>query len=215
MAIKVKICGISTAEALDAAIDGGAAYVGLMFYPPSPRFLGLEAAAGLAARVPDSIKRVGVFVDPADEVLAATTDAVALDALQLHGAEPPGRVTEIRDRFALPVIKAVKIAGAADLATARTQERAADILLFDAKPPADRPDLLPGGNALSFDWGIIASEQWARPWMLSGGLNADNLAEAVATSGARMVDVSSGVETAPGVKDTALIRAFLAAAREL
>ncbi len=215
MAVSVKICGITGADAMDAAIDGGAAYVGLMFYPPSPRFLTLEIAAGLAARVPDAVTRVGVFVDPGDAVLTETLAQVPLDALQLHGGETAERMREIRDRFSLPVIKAVKIAGRDDLAHARILEGAADLLLFDAKPPADMEDALPGGNALSFDWRIIAGETWARPWMLSGGLEADNLAEAVAISGAKTVDVSSGVESAPGVKDAGLIRAFLARAAEL
>lgn len=215
MAVSVKICGITGADAMDAAVDGGAAYVGLMFYPPSPRFLTLDAAAGLAARVPDAVTRVGVFVDPIDSVLGDTLAQVPLDALQLHGAETPERMAQIRDRFSLPVIKAVKIAGREDLTHARLLEGAADLLLFDAKPPADMEDALPGGNALAFDWRIIAGETWARPWMLSGGLEADNLAEAVAISGAKMVDVSSGVESAPGVKDAALIRAFLARAAAL
>jgi phosphoribosylanthranilate isomerase len=209
MAIRVKICGITTVDAMDAAVEGGTAYVGLMFYPPSPRFLSLDTARHLAERVPDAVTRVGVFVDPTDAVLQETLAQVPLDALQLHGGETPERMAEIRDRFSLPLIKAVKIAGRVDLAPARVLENAADILLFDAKPPADRTDALPGGNALSFDWRIIAGESWARPWMLSGGLDAKNLAEAVAVSGAEMVDVSSGVESAPGVKDAGLIRAFL------
>jgi phosphoribosylanthranilate isomerase len=215
MAIDVKICGITTAEAMDAALAGGAAYVGLMFYPPSPRFLGLDAAQRLAERVTTPARRVGVFVDPTDEALAAILAHVPLDALQLHGQESPARVAEIRRHFALPVIKAVKIAGSSDLDEARAQEAAADILLFDAKAPPDRPGALPGGNALSFDWRIIAGERWALPWLLSGGLNAGNLAEAVRTSGARAVDVSSGVESAPGIKDPVMIRTFLAAARAL
>jgi len=215
MTVRVKICGITGAEAMDAAIEGGAAFVGLMFYPPSPRFLSLDAAAALAARVPPGVTRVGVFVDPVDAVLSDTLAQVPLDALQLHGAETPERMAEIRDRFSLPLIKAVKIAGPEDLAQGRAMESAADILLFDAKPPAEMTDALPGGNALSFDWRLIAGESWSRPWMLSGGLDADNLAEAVAVSGAKMVDASPGVESAPGVKDPALIRAFLARAKEI
>ncbi|MDH3241217.1 MAG: phosphoribosylanthranilate isomerase [Alphaproteobacteria bacterium] len=212
MTLTVKICGITGAAAMDAAVEGGARYVGLMFYPPSPRFLSLDAAAGLAARVPAGITRVGVFVDPVDALLVETLARVPLDALQLHGGETPRRLAEIRARFSLPIIKAVKIAGPEDLAHARAHEAAADILLFDAKPPAEMTHALPGGNALSFDWRIIAGESWSRPWMLSGGLDAGNLAEAVAISGARMVDVSSGVESTAGVKDPALIRAFLARA---
>jgi phosphoribosylanthranilate isomerase len=209
MAVTVKICGINSPDAMTAAVKGGAGLVGLMFYPPSPRFLGLDDAAALAKLVPAGITRVGVFVDEPDELIARTLDAVPLDALQFHGTESPERVIEARTRFGLPIIKAVKIAGTDDLNEARAQESAADRLLFDAKPPEDMAGALPGGNALAFDWRIIKGETWARPWMLSGGLDAANLAEAVNTSGAAVVDVSSGVETAPGCKDPVLIRAFL------
>ncbi len=209
MAVTVKICGINSPEAMAAAIDGGAGFVGLMFYPPSPRFLGLGDAAALAKLVPAGIKRVGVFVDEPDQVIARTLDAVPLDMLQFHGSEAPARINQARARFDRPIIKALKIAGGDDLAEAEAQETAADMLVFDAKPPADMTDALPGGNALAFDWKIIAGHPWARPWMLSGGLEPANLAEAVRTSGAAMVDVSSGVESAPGRKDPALIRAFL------
>ena len=215
MPITVKICGINAPDAMAAAIEGGASYVGLMFYPPSPRFLAQEAAARLAALVPDGIERVGVFVDPPDELIARTLDTVPLDMVQLHGNEPPRRVAEIRGRFALPVIKAIKIARSDDLDEARAHETAADFLLFDAKPPAEMTDALPGGNALAFDWQIVAGRSWARPWMLSGGLDAANLGQSVTISGARRVDVSSGVESAPGQKDSALIRAFLAAAAKI
>jgi phosphoribosylanthranilate isomerase len=209
MAVTVKICGINSPEAMTAAIDGGAAYVGLMFYPPSPRFLQPDDAAALANMVPPDVKRVGVFVDEPDEVIARTLDNVPLNMLQFHGGETPARVTEIRQKFALPVMKAVKIAGPKDLDEARAQESAADILLFDAKAPDDMAGALPGGNALAFDWEIIAGQTWARPWMLSGGLDTANLAEAIRISGAAIVDVSSGVETAPGVKDATLISSFL------
>lgn len=215
MPVTVKICGINAPDAMEAAIQGDAGYVGMMFYPASPRFLALDEAARLAALVPDGIQRVGVFVDAPDEVIARTLDAVPIDMLQLHGVEPPRRVAEIRNRFGLPVIKAIKIAGADDLAEARIHESAADMLLFDAKPPVEMADALPGGNALAFDWRIIAGHRWPRPWMLSGGLTAANLGQAVTTSGAAHVDVSSGVETAPGRKDPALIRAFIQAAAEI
>jgi len=215
MPVTVKICGINTPDAMAAAIEGGAGYVGLMFYPPSPRFLALDQAARLAALVPDGIARIGVFVDPPDELMAQTLDTVPMDMVQLHGNEPPRRVAEIRSRFALPVIKAIKISRTDDLAEARALESVADMLLFDAKAPAEMTNALPGGNALAFDWKIVAGHPWTRPWMLSGGLDATNLGQAVATSGARRVDVSSGVESAPGQKDPALIRAFLAAAAKI
>lgn len=212
MPVTVKICGINSPDAMAAAVQGGAGYVGLMFYPPSPRFLALDQAARLAAQVPEGIARVGVFVDPPDELLGRTLDAVPLEMVQLHGDEPPRRVAEIRNRFARKVIKAIKVAKSEDLAAARAQESVADMLLFDAKTPADMANALPGGNALAFDWKILAGQSWRCPWMLSGGLEAANLARSVAVSGARCVDVSSGVESAPGRKDPALIRAFLAAA---
>lgn len=215
MPVTVKICGIDTPDAVAAAVQGGARYVGLMFYPPSPRFLSLDQAAQLASLVPEGIARVGVFVDPSDELLSRTLDAVSLDMVQLHGNEQPRRVAEIRDRFQSKVIKAIKITESGDLVEARGQESVADMLLFDAKAPNDMTDALPGGNALAFDWKILAGHSWTCPWMLSGGLDAANLARAVAISGARCVDVSSGVESVPGRKDPTLIRAFLAAAAEI
>ncbi len=215
MPVTVKICGINAPAAMHAAIEGGAAYVGLMFYPPSPRYLGIQDASNLAVLVPEGIKRVGVFVDPSDDLIAQILAAVPLEMVQLHGAEPPRRVAEIKNHFGLPVIKAVKIAGSSDLAQAREHETVADMLLFDAKAPPGMAGALPGGNALAFDWKIIAGHQWARPWALSGGLHAANLSNAVTVCGAACVDVSSGVETAPGRKDPKLIVAFIQAAAAL
>jgi len=209
---KVKICGISSAEAMAAALAGGARAVGLNFYPPSPRYVTPERAADLAAVVPEGVERVGVFVDVDDATFEAVLAGAALTMLQLHGREDPARVRAVKARFAVPVIKAVKVAGPADLEAAEPFLEAADMLLFDAKAPSGMAGALPGGNALSFDWRLIAGRRWALPWMLSGGLTAENLAEAVATTGAAWVDVSSGVEDRPGHKDPALIAAFLAAA---
>jgi phosphoribosylanthranilate isomerase len=215
MPVDAKICGINDAPAMQAAIDGGAAYVGLVFYAPSPRHVSLEAARELAGMVPSGIIRTGLFVDAEDAVLDAAIAAGALDLLQLHGAETPDRVAEIRKRTGVPVMKAIRVAGAADLERAPAYEAVCERLLFDAQPPKDMKGALPGGNALSFDWELLKGREFARPWMLSGGLDADNLAEAVRISGARTVDVSSGVESARGVKDPARIRAFLAAAASL
>ena len=215
MPVEAKICGITTAAAMDAATGGGARLVGLVFYPPSPRCLGLAEAASLAARVPAGIDRVGVFVDPEDELLAATLERVQLELIQLHGAETPRRVAEIRSRFERPVMKAIKIAAAEDPEAAEPYLGVADRLLFDAKPPRHMTEALPGGNALSFDWRLLAGRVWSRPWMLSGGLDADNLAEAVEISGARAVDVSSGVEDRPGVKNPDKIARLLETARAL
>src|SRR5579863_2935766 len=204
MSVAAKICGLSSAAAVEAAVQGGAAFVGFVFYPPSPRALAPSAAGALAAAVPAGVRRVGLFVDAEDEAIAAVLGEAALDLLQFHGHEPPARVAAARDRFGRPVIKAVAIAGPADLATAARYETVADMLLFDAKPPRRR-GALPGGNGLAFDWQLISGRRWARPWMLSGGLTAELLPQAVRLSGAQIVDVSSGVEEAPGRKDLAKI----------
>lgn len=215
MSVSVKICGINSAEAMAAAVDNGADYVGLVFYPPSPRAVTPDQAAMLAARVPDGITKVGLLVDADDDTIAAILAKVTLDLLQLHGSEAPGRVADIRARFGRPVMKAVKIAGAEDVATADAYLGVADRLLFDAKAPKSMKNTLPGGNALSFDWRLLAGRKWALPWMLSGGLDIDNLAEALRVSGAPAVDVSSGVEDRPGAKNPDKIKAFLAAAKAL
>jgi phosphoribosylanthranilate isomerase len=215
MPVRAKICGVNSRAALDAAIAGGAGFVGFNFYPPSPRALTPEAAAALAATVPPVIAKVGVLVDEPDERIGEILARVSLDMLQLHGKETPSRVDDIRRRFGLPVMKAVKIAEAADLGVADRYIGHADWLLFDAKPPPQMTGALPGGNALSFDWQLLAGRSWPSPWMLSGGLNGGNLAEAVRISGARVVDVSSGVESQPGQKDPEKIAAFLAEATRL
>ncbi len=215
MPVEAKICGITSAEAMDAAAGGGARLVGLVFYPPSPRCLGLAEAAALAERVPAGVTRVGVFVDPEDEQLTATLERVPLELIQLHGAETPRRVAEIRSRFQRPVMKAIKVAAAEDPEAAEAYLGVADRLLFDAKPPRHMTEALPGGNALSFDWRLLAGRIWSLPWMLSGGLDADNLAQAVEISGARAIDVSSGVEDRPGAKNPDKIARLLETARSL
>lgn len=207
MTIQAKICGINTAEAMTAALDGGAAWVGLMFFQPSPRFASLDLAAALSAQAAGKAERVGVFVTPDDALLAETLAAVHLDVIQLHGKETPERIDEVKARFSLPVWKAVSIAEPADVENARQYFGKADRLLFDAKPPKGSP--LPGGNAVSFDWTLLTGTEWPVPWLLSGGLHDGNVAEAVRLTGATAVDVSSGVERAPGEKDPARIRAFL------
>lgn len=215
MALEVKICGVTTPEAARAAAEGGAAMIGLMFFSPSPRSLTVPQAADLAAATPAAIARVGVFVDADDAEIEDVLTHVPLDMLQLHGGESPARVAEVDQRFGLPVIKALKVAGEADLAPANDYAAVADRLLFDAKPPIALRDALPGGNALRFDWELLRGRVWPIPWMLSGGLTAANLAEAVGISGARAVDVSSGVEDRRGHKDPGLIAAFLEAAAKL
>jgi phosphoribosylanthranilate isomerase len=215
MAIEVKICGINSAEALSAAVEGGAGLVGFNFYRKSPRFLTHEAAAALARTVPASVQRVGLIVDLDNEAIASLLAAVPLDMLQLHGSEDPARVAAIRARFRKPVMKAIPLARAEDLAVADAYLPVADRLLFDAKPPASMKGAMPGGNALSFDWRLLQGHQWPKPWMLAGGLNLENLAEAVGISGARRIDVSSGVEDRPGLKSPAKIKALLALAQTL
>lgn len=212
MSIAVKICGLKTRETLEAAVAGGAEFVGFNFYPPSPRFLPFAAASEIAGAAPNSVGRVGVFVDADEETLERAIAAAGLDLLQLHGDEPPERVAALKARFGLPVIKAITIAVAADVDRAQAFAGLADWLLFDAKPPRG-PDALPGGNAACFDWRLLAGRQWALPWMISGGLDAANVAQAIAATGAGAVDVSSGVERERGVKDAGMIGAFIAAAR--
>jgi phosphoribosylanthranilate isomerase len=215
MAIEVKICGVNSADALAAAVEGGAALVGFNFYRKSPRFLTHDAAAALARTVPRPIVRVAVIVDLDNEAIAALLAAVPLDMLQLHGKEDPARAAAIRARFRKPVMKAIAVAQASDLEAADQFLPVVDRLLLDAKPPPAMKDALPGGNAISFDWKLLAGRDWPKPWMLSGGLTPENLADAVRISGARRVDVASGVEDRPGVKSPAKIKAFLALAKTL
>ena len=215
MTVEAKICGINDPAAMDAAVAGGAWAVGLVFYPPSPRFVTPAEAADLAARVPEGVRRVGLFVDADDTAIDEVLAAVPLEMLQLHGRESPERAAALRARLARPVMKAIKVAAAADLEAADAYFEAADMLLFDAKAPPDMAGALPGGNALRFDWRLIEGREWPIPWVLSGGLTPENLAEAVRRTGARRVDVSSGVEDRPGHKSVARIAAFLEAARRL
>lgn len=212
MTVQVKICGINAPDALGAAIDAGAAFVGFVFYPPSPRAITPEQARDLAARVPAGVQKVGLFVDPDDATLERALGVVSLDLLQLHGRETPERVAEIRKKFAKPVMKAIKVAAAGDLDLAADFESVTDWLLFDGVPPKDKKNALPGGNAAQFDWSLLQGRHFARPWMLSGGLDAGNVAEAIRATGAICVDVSSGVEHRPGLKDPARITAFIRAA---
>lgn len=209
--LEIKICGIRTAEALDAALDAGADLVGFVHFPKSPRHLALEDAPALVARVAGRARKVALLVDPDDAQVAQVVRAFAPDLLQLHGAETPARVAELRTRFGLPVMKALPVARREDLALLPDYAAVADRILFDAKP--DPGALLPGGNGRPFDWSLVAGLDVARPLMLSGGLNADNVSQALGLVRMDGVDVSSGVEDAPGVKSPDRIRAFVAAAR--
>ena len=209
--IAVKICGLRTVADVQAAASAGAAYCGFMFFPPSPRNLTIDEARPLALAAPPGLAKVAVVVNADDATLDAITEALPLDMLQLHGHESPDRVAEIRARYGLPVMKVVGVADEGDLAALFDYSTIADQLLIETKPA--KGAALPGGNGLPFDWRLVAGRRWLRPWMLAGGLTPDNVAEAIRLTGARQVDVSSGVESAPGVKDHARIAAFVAATR--
>ncbi len=208
----VKVCGLSTAKTLEAALKAGADVVGFVFFPKSPRHVDYEAARGLGAQARGRAQIAALCVDADDETLARIVDALAPDIMQLHGRETPARVEEIGRRFACATMKAIGVAAPGDLAAAARYDRVADLLLIDAKPPKDAT--LPGGNGLPFDWRLAKDFSPRTPWLLSGGLDPRNVAEAIELTGARGVDVSSGVESAPGIKDEAKIAAFVAAARE-
>ena len=213
MNVDIKICGLTDEAAVTAAVEYGAKWTGFVFFGPSPRNIAIDRAATLAATVPGHVGRVGLFVDPEDQFLNEVMDNVELDMIQLHGREAVARVRDIQSRFQRPVMKAVGIGSHDDLALARAYEDVADYLLFDAKPPpgATRP----GGNALAFDWSMIAEQQWSVPWMLAGGLDIDNIAQALDATRAPTLDISSGVEDAPGLKSPAKIKALLEFAQTL
>jgi phosphoribosylanthranilate isomerase len=212
MSLIVKICGLSTAEALDTALDAGADMVGFVFFPPSPRNLGYEAARMLGQRVGSRALKVALTVDATNDVLRDIVEALKPDMLQLHGRETPERVGAVRSRFGLPVMKALPIAVRSDLSPIRLYEKIADRLLFDARAP--RQATRPGGLGKTFDWHLLENLDPGVPYMLSGGLDAGNVAEALRVTRAPGVDVSSGVERAPGEKDPEKIRAFVRAARQ-
>ncbi len=207
----IKICGLSTPGTLDAALAAGADMVGFVFFAKSPRHIGFETACALGAQARGRARIVALTVDPDDALLAAVVEALDPDILQLHGKESPERVAEIGARFGRLTMKAIGVAAPEDLAGAAAYDGAADYLLIDAKPP--KGAVLPGGNGLPFDWRLARDFAPDRPWLLSGGLGPDNVAEAIRATGAGGVDVSSGVESAPGVKDETKIAAFVAAAR--
>jgi phosphoribosylanthranilate isomerase len=209
--IRVKICGLTRPEDVSAVSAAGAAYCGFVFFPKSPRNLSIDAARDLAVEVPVGIAKVALVVNADDDLLDSITGSVPIDMLQLHGTESPGRVSEIRSRYGLPVMKAVGVADAEDVAALDDYAAVADQILVDAKPP--KHATLPGGNGVSFDWRLISNRRWTVPWMLAGGLTPQNVAEAIALTGANQLDVSSGVESAPGIKDVDAIREFVQATR--
>ena len=209
--ISVKICGLATLDDVRACADAGANYMGLVFFEKSPRNISIDAARDLALAAPLGLAKVALVVNPSDAELDAITETVPLDMLQLHGKETPERVSEVKARYGLPVMKAVGIADSDDLPKLESYFGVADQILVDAKPP--KGGELPGGNGLSFDWRLIARRRWPCPWMLAGGLTDENVSEAVRMTGAQQVDVSSGVEDAPGQKSAELIQNFVRASR--
>lgn len=209
--VGVKICGLTQAAEVRAAVEAGARYIGFNFFPKSPRYVTPDQADALARDVPPGVAKVALTVDADDALLAQITGIVPLDMLQLHGGESAERVGQVKLAFGLPVMKALGVADAGDLAAIGVYSDVADQLLIDAKPPKDA--VLPGGNGLRFDWRLLAGRKyWRRPWMLAGGLTPENVAEAIRMTGAQQVDVASGVESAPGIKDVDLIRRFVDAA---
>lgn len=211
MSLLIKICGLSTPETLEAALDAGADMVGFVFFAPSPRNLSLDDAMALGAQAQGRAIKVALSVDAADAFLDAAVEAARPDMLQLHGKESPQRVLDLKRRFGLPVMKAIHVSGPEDLAAVADYEQAADRLIFDARPP--KGAILPGGNGAAFDWAILDHVETRLPWMLSGGINPANVAEAIRATRAPGVDVSSGVERSPGVKDAGLIADFIRRAR--
>lgn len=210
MSIRVKICGLREQAHVEAATRAGAGYVGFVFFPKSPRAVSIDEAQALAIEVPPGVAKVALTVNADDAQLEAILDKVPLDMLQLHGSESPERLAEVRRKFGLPVMKAVGIGSAEDLPRLEAAMKVADQVLVDARAPKDA--VLPGGNGVAFDWRLIANRRWPVPWVLAGGLTPENVAEAIRLTGATQVDVSSGVETAPGLKDAAKIEAFIRAA---
>jgi phosphoribosylanthranilate isomerase len=202
-----KICGLRTPETVDCALEAGASMVGFVFFPPSPRSISISDASTLTARVPDSIKKVALTVNADDNFLREIVENTGVDIFQLHGNEQPERVFEIRHMFGLPIIKALPVKDHVDLMVARGYDAVVDYFLFDSRPPKNASR--PGGNATAFDWSLLNGFSLAKPWLLAGGLTPENVMQAVEISGAKMVDVSSGVEDAPGVKSLDKIRSFL------
>jgi phosphoribosylanthranilate isomerase len=207
MPAQVKICGVTRAEDVRAAVYAGVAYLGLNFFSKSPRYLDITQASALSAQIPRSVIRVGLVVNAEDSVFDALSEAGVLDMLQLHGAETPERVAEVKARTGLPVMKVIGVSQSEDLAKIQSYAHVADMLLVDAKPP--KGAVLPGGNGLTFDWRLLDGVTWPLPWMLAGGLTPDNATEAARRTGAPVLDVASGVEAAPGVKDASKMRAFI------
>jgi phosphoribosylanthranilate isomerase len=213
MSVAVKICGLSTAETVTAAIEAGASLVGFVFYPPSPRNITVEKASTLAQIARGRARIVALVVDPDDALIDAIAQGLRPDLIQAHGSESPDRISQIARRTGIPVVKAIKVKDRSDVTQATAYEASAALILYDAKAPETLTGALPGGNGIAFDWSLLEGPAREKPFILSGGLNPGNVAEAIRNTGATIVDVSSGVEKAPGIKDIGLIRNFIEAAK--
>lgn len=209
--VRVKICGVTNRQLMQEVGNAGAQYAGLVFFEKSPRSLTLNQARSIALEAPTGLVKVALVVNPSDSFLERLTAEVPLDMIQLHGSEPPQRVTEIKQKTGLPVMKAIGVAAQNDLKKLDIYATVADQLMVDAKPPKDA--LLPGGNGFAFDWSLLQGRHWTGPWMLAGGLDPENVAQAIAITGAQQIDVSSGVEIRPGEKDAQKIKDFVRVAQ--
>ena len=209
--VRVKICGVTSQQLMRDVGNAGAQYAGLVFFEKSPRNLSLDKARSIALEAPTGLAKVALVVNPSDRFLDSLTTTVPLDMIQLHGSETPERVSEIKQKTGLPVMKAIGVAEKDDLKKLDVYATVADQLMVDAKPAKDA--ILPGGNGYAFDWSLLQGRRWTGPWMLAGGLNPENVAQAIAITGAQQIDVSSGVEICPGKKDKRKINAFVRAAQ--
>ena len=212
--VDVKFCGLTSRHSVNAAVTAGVTHLGFIFYPPSPRSVTPQQAGHAAFLSPNRIKRVGVFVDPNDELITEVIENLSPHILQLHGTETPSRISKIREKFNLPIMKAIKVDSEKDMESIRQYNDCSDIFLFDAKPPLAAQNSLPGGNGVSFDWSLLKSFKSEKPWFLSGGINLSNIKDALKVTGSNAVDVSSGVEDKPGIKNIKKIEQFMQKVKE-
>jgi len=212
--LNVKICGLNNKETIEVAVKAGASHLGFIFYPPSPRSLTPKEAGYITSTTPSHIKRVAVIVDARDDLINDIIQNLSPHILQLHGSETTSRIQEIKEKFKLPIMKAIKVANSDDIKSSEQYQDNSDFLLFDAKSPMTSKNALPGGNGISFDWALLKSVKIGKPWFLSGGIHIGNVQEAIKTTGNRSIDISSGVEDQPGVKSCEKIDMFMKSVRE-
>ena len=213
--LNVKICGLNNKETVEVAVKAGASHLGFIFYPPSPRSLTPKEAGYIASTTPNHIKRVAVIVDARDDLINDIIQSLSPHILQLHGSETTSRIQEIKEKFKLPIMKAIKVANFDDIKSSQQYNDSSDFLLFDAKPPILSKDSLPGGNGISFDWGLLGSAKIKKPWFLSGGIHVGNVHQAIKITGSKSIDISSGVEDQPGVKNVEKIEGFMKSLKEV